>query len=792
MNKPDIRVTPFATHWGTYYAEVEGGRLTGIRDYALDPDPAVIGPGILDMVDHPTRIRRPAIRRDYLRHGPDGDRTGRGREPFVEVPWDEALDIAAAQLDRVRREHGPQAIFGGSYGWASAGRFHHAQSHIHRFLNCAGGYTASIANYSYAAAFAIAPHVVGPFASVVLDTATSWPVIAEHTKLVVAFGGLAQKNSQVTSGGVGRHTMREGVLAARANGCEFVSVSPLRSDMIDRLGATWLPARPNTDVALMLGLAHTLVAEGLHDRDFLARYCTGWETFEPYLRGTADGIPKDADWAAAITEIPADTIRALARRMASERTMITVSWSIQRADHGEQPIWMAVVLAAMLGQIGLPGGGFGIGYSSENGIGNPVLPFQLPGRAAGRQPGYDAHPGRAHLGHAAEPRARRTISTAQRRTYPDTRIVYWTGGNPFHHHQDLHRLVQALHRPETVIVNEIWWTPMARHADIVFPATTALEREDIAMTHWEPLIVAMRQAVDPVGEARSDYEIFSGLARRMGLEADLYRGPYARGLDPPSLGPGAPARRRGRLLACRRWRSCARTARPSCLPIRPSRSCSSAFRDDPEAHPLATPSGRIEIFSERIAGFELCRLPRPSGLDRAIRMAGRRPPRPAPPDLEPAAHAPAQPVRPRPRLEGIQDRRPRADHDQPCRRRGPRHRCGRCRPRLEPARRLPRRRDPLRRRPAGRRPAFHRRLVRPGRAGHARHALQARQPERADRRPRHLAARPGPLGAHRAGRDRALRGHPAPRDRARAPGDRRARHNRLSHRPDPAAAPVAR
>ena len=152
MNKPETRVTPFATHWGTYYAEVEGGKLTGVRDYAKDPDPAVIGPGIVSMVEHETRIRQPAIRRDYLKHGPSGDRTGRGREPFVAVPWDEALDIAAAQIDRVRREHGNSSIFGGSYGWASAGRFHHAQSQVHRFLNCSGGYTGHIANYSYAAA----------------------------------------------------------------------------------------------------------------------------------------------------------------------------------------------------------------------------------------------------------------------------------------------------------------------------------------------------------------------------------------------------------------------------------------------------------------------------------------------------------------------------------------------------------------------------------------------------------------------------------------------------------------
>jgi len=603
MNRPgQIRVTPFATHWGTYRAEVQGGRVTAVRDYADDPDPAVIGPGIVDMIDHKTRIRQPMVRRSYLEGGPDADRTGRGREPFVAVSWDRALDLAAAELDRVRKQHGNSAIFGGSYGWASAGRFHHAQSHVHRFLNCAGGYTASVANYSYAAAHAIAPHIVGDFKGVVLDTATSWPVIAQNTELVVAFGGLARKNSQVTSGGVGRHTLREGLLAARANGCAFVNIGPQASDMMAELQADWLPVRPNTDTALMLALAHTLLAEGLHDEAFLRSHCVGWERFQPYLQGTSDGQPKDAAWAAEICGLPAETIRALARRMATHRTLISVAWSVQRAQHGEQPVWMAVVLAAMLGQIGLPGGGFGVGYASENGIGNPVRPFKFPAVPQGQNPVAARIPVARISDMLLTPGGRYQFN-GQDCAYPDIRLVYWTGGNPFHHHQDLNRLVEALHRPETVIVNEIWWTPMARHADIVFPATTVLEREDIAMTHWEPLIVAMRQAIDPVGDARSDYEIFSGLAERMGF-ADAYtegRTPEEwithlwdqtrqraaeAGFELPSLGG-------------------LRDAETTALPPNPREPVLlEAFRGDPAAHPLTTPSGRIEIFSERIAGFD--------------------------------------------------------------------------------------------------------------------------------------------------------------------------------------------
>ncbi|HUF87201.1 MAG TPA: molybdopterin-dependent oxidoreductase [Thermohalobaculum sp.] len=595
------RLTPFATHWGTYYAEVEGGRLRAVRDWEGDPDPAVIGPGIVEMVDHPTRVGRPVVRKGFLREGHRADRAGRGREPFVAVPWDEALDLAAGELRRITQEHGNEAVFGGSYGWASAGRFHHAQSQIHRFLNCLGGYVAHTDNYSYAAVNNLAPHVVGHFSSLVLDRATSWPVIAANTKLMVMFGGLPAKNAQVTSGGAGRHVLRGALREAKANGCEFVLVSPQASDAIPEIGAEWLAPRPNTDVAIMLGLAHTLVIEGLHDRDFLARCTVGFERFLPYLTGETDGQPKDADWAAGISGLEAEAIRALARRMAARRTMISVAWALQRADHGEQPCWMAIVLAALLGQIGLPGGGFGIGYGSENGIGNSVRMFKFPALPQGANPVGAAIPVARisdALLHAGEPYE----FNGQRLVYPDIRLVYWAGGNPFHHHQDLNRLVRALRKPEAIIVNEIWWTPMARHADMVFPVTTVLEREDIAMTHWEPTIVAMRKAVEPVAEARDDYAVFSGLAARLGVAERFTEGRSAEDWL-RHLWDQARQRAAEAEFALPSLEELREAGTASLPPPEREAVLLEDFRADPEGHPLATPSGRIEIFSARVAGF---------------------------------------------------------------------------------------------------------------------------------------------------------------------------------------------
>jgi biotin/methionine sulfoxide reductase len=595
------KTTAFATHWGTYRAETKDGRLVALHDWEGDPDPSAIGRNWLDALDHPTRVHRPSIRRSFLEHGHKAGGEGRGREPFVEVPWDEALDIAAAEMARIRAAHGDEAIYGGSYGWASAGRFHHAQSQIHRFLNCGGGYTASIGNYSYAAVNALSPHVVGPFQDLVLNGATSWPMIVAHTDLVVAFGGLPRKNAQVTSGGVGRHVLREALRDARAAGCAFVNVSPIRSDLAAEIEAEHLAIRPGADTALMLALCSALIEGGLQDDGFLASHTHGWDRFRAYLAGAADRTPKTPDWAAPICEIPAEDIRALARRMAAGRTLITVAWSLQRADNGEQPCWAAIALAAMLGQIGLPGGGFGIGYASENGIGNSVRPFKFPAVPQGENP-VRSHIPVARISDALLHPGEAYRFDGQTRIYPDLRMVVWAGGNPFHHHQDIGRLTRALRRPDCVMVNEIHWTGLARHADIVLPATAPLERDDIAMTHWEPLIVANTQATKPVGEARDDYAIYAGMAERLGFGAAFTEGrdaeDWIRHLWDQSRQRAAEAGFELPTLDGLREAGMITLPDPVSEPV-----LMDAFRADPAGAPLPTPSGKIHLFSDAIAAM---------------------------------------------------------------------------------------------------------------------------------------------------------------------------------------------
>ena len=189
------------THWGAYDVEVAGGTITAVHPHGEDPDPSLIGKSFEDSVHHRSRIMQPAVRKGWLERGAENHSGGRGAEPFVAVSWDKALDLVASELGRVKEMHGNQAIFAGSYGWASAGRFHHAQSQIHRFLKQFGGYTYSVNSYSTAAAQVIMPHVVGIAFLDMLDTMTAWPVIAKHSELLVMFGGIPLKNAQVNTGG---------------------------------------------------------------------------------------------------------------------------------------------------------------------------------------------------------------------------------------------------------------------------------------------------------------------------------------------------------------------------------------------------------------------------------------------------------------------------------------------------------------------------------------------------------------------------------------------------------------
>jgi biotin/methionine sulfoxide reductase len=502
-------ITRSLTHWGLYDFHVENDVLVDVTPVPDDPDPSPIGRNLVKG-NYAHRVTQPSVRKGFL----DGNKSSvRGEDEFVNVTWDEALDLVASELGRVKNTFGNTAIYGGSYGWASAGRFHHALSQLHRFLSCIGGFTESVNAYSFAAAEVILPHVIGRYDGL-LKAPTSWPEIIDHCELMVCFGGMPLRNSQITNGGMGKHVQRDYMHRAKAAGVNFVNIGPIRSDNAIGLGSDWVPTRPGTDVALMLGLAFELYTNNLHDTGFLERYCSGFEEFEQYLTGTSDNQPKTPEWASTITGIPSQTIRALAHRMAKSKTMITLAWSLSRHQHGEQPYWMGITLAAMLGQIGLPGTGIGLGYGVENKIGKNVAGKYLGHFPRPPNPVNSAIPVARITDMLERPGQPYRYNNAEH-SYPDIRLIYWAGGNPFHHHQDLNRLKAAWQRPETVICHELVWNSTALHSDIVLPVASFLERNDIGGAPNEDILVAMKQALPPLASAWTDYEIFSRIAERL-------------------------------------------------------------------------------------------------------------------------------------------------------------------------------------------------------------------------------------------------------------------------------------
>ena len=190
-----------ATHWGIYEVEVENDEVVNVLSINEDPVPSSAMHALKEAASHSSRIDQPYVRKGWLDNPRTRGRTKRGSDEFVAVSWDDAFELASDELSRVIDELGNTSIFGGSYGWASAGRFHHAQSQLHRFLNLIGGCTRARESYSTAAAQVILPHVVASWQEMELAQ-TSWSEIAANGDLFVAFGGVPLRNTQMAYGGI--------------------------------------------------------------------------------------------------------------------------------------------------------------------------------------------------------------------------------------------------------------------------------------------------------------------------------------------------------------------------------------------------------------------------------------------------------------------------------------------------------------------------------------------------------------------------------------------------------------
>jgi trimethylamine-N-oxide reductase (cytochrome c) len=371
-----------------------------------------------------------------------------------------------------------------------------------------------------------------------------------------------------------------------------------------------------TDVPLMLAIAHTLVKEGLHDQKFLDTYTLGFDRFLPYLEGkTEDKVEKTPEWAEQICGVPAERIRELARLMARHRTQLIFGWAVQRQQHGEQPYWMGAVLAAMLGQIGLPGGGISyahhyssVGVSSSGAAMPGAFPLNLdPGRKPRHDntdfKGYSAVVPIARVIDALLEPGKEIDFNGGKVKLPPYKMAIFSGCNQWHRQPQRNRMKEAWRKLETVVAIDYNWTATCRFADIVLPACTPFERNDLDGygSYSNRGIIAMQKLIDPLFHSRPDFEIFRGLTRRFNRDAEYTRGMdemqwvekiyedcrKENGLKDIAMPPFAEFWQKGYVLF------------PEGKPwVRHA-----DFRDDAEVNALGTPSGFIEIFSRKIERY---------------------------------------------------------------------------------------------------------------------------------------------------------------------------------------------
>ncbi|NRA83678.1 MAG: trimethylamine-N-oxide reductase TorA [Gammaproteobacteria bacterium] len=600
------------SHFGAFKIKRKNGVIDQVKPFDSDKYPTDMINGIRGLVYNPSRVRYPMVRLDFLLKGHQSDTTKRGDFRFVRVTWDKALGLFKDSLDQIQTNYGPSALHAGQTGWRATGQLHSSTSHMQRAVGMHGNFVKKIGDYSTGAGQTILPYILG--STEVYAQGTSWPLILEQSKTIILWANDPYKNLQV-GWNAETHEAYEYLAQlkqlVKAGKIRVISIDPVATKTQNYLGCEQIYVNPQTDVPLMLAIAHELYTNDLHDKEFIEGYSLGFERFVPYLMGTDDGVEKTAKWAAAITGVNEEVIKDLAATMAGGRTQMLMGWCIQRQQHGEQPYWMAAVLATMLGQIGLPGGGISYGHH-YSGIGVPSSGAAAPGGFPrnldeGKKPLFDNNdfkgasktiPVARWIDAILEP-GKVIDANGAKVTYPDIKMMVFSGNNPWNHHQDRNRMKLAFQKLECVVTVDINWTATCRFSDIVLPACTTLERNDIDIygSYANRGLLAMQKMVEPLFDSLSDFEIFTRFAALLGREKE-----YTRGMTEfdwlKKLYNDCKSANDGKFKMPefeQFWQDGYVHFGKGKVWTRHA-----DFRADPEINPLGTPSGLIEIFSRKI------------------------------------------------------------------------------------------------------------------------------------------------------------------------------------------------
>jgi len=513
----------------------------------------------------------------------------RGEGKFQRISWEEALETIGNELNRIKQTYGPSAIFhftsAGSQALLNCGG-PGPGGPIQRLLQKFGGCTSSWGG----------PSAQGSWFASVVTLGTS---ICESThdnfiksRLIILWGFNPAETRHSTN-------LMLALTMAKEQGTPIICVDPRYTDTAAALASEWIPIRPGTDSAFLIAMAYVILKENRQQARFLDTFTIGFAQFREYVLGIEDGIPKTSSWAESITGVPAALIERLAREYATRRpAALMAGYAPGRSAFGEQYHRAAITLAAMTGNVGILGGGAGGNLRGPLGSSFVNLPI-------GENPAERERPWPSRtLDSSLRSRTRvflTDIFDAMLRGkdggYPaDIKLAYITMADPLNQLLNTNKGVKAFQKPEFIVVNEQFMTPTARFADILLPVTTSMERDDIIRPWLQgAYYIYLQKAIKPLGECKSDFEIATLLAKRLGIEdySDKSEDEWLRHIV--SLDPQMSALSE----------NYERFKQKGIYKFQPSKPLV-AFKeqiDDPEGHPFRTPSGKIEIYSQSLAAL---------------------------------------------------------------------------------------------------------------------------------------------------------------------------------------------
>ena len=529
----------------------------------------------------------------------------RGGGEWEEISWEQAYDEIAEAVQRIIDEYGNEAIYlnygTGTIRGTVAKSWPPAITPIARLMNTVGGYLNHYADYSTAQIQgAVAYHYGGWIGANSLDDAKS-------AKLQVMFGNNPLE-TRMSGGGelwVSQRTREQSKVRT-------IVIDPRYSETALGVADEWVPLRPGTDAALVAGMAHVMVSEGLHDQEFLDSHCQGFDedhmpedipagnSYVAYLMGEGpDGVEKTPQWAASVTGVPADTIVRLAREIATTKpTYINQGWGPQRHANGENQARAIFTLVAMTGNIGIRGGSTGERegsyglpmanpYASENPVETSIPVFAWTD-AVEKGPEMTA----TNAG----------IQGAEKLEVPIKMIWNYAGNALTNQHGDINRTIELLEddsKCEMIVVIDTRMTVSARYADILLPDAMNAEQLDLVAQGSAGNMgyaILGNQVVEPPFDCKTVYEMCSEIAKRLGTEEAFTEGrtqeEWVRHILDASREniPDLPSFEELKEMGV--WRD----PNPPEVGYVPLQD----FREDPEEHPLPTPSGKIEIFSTQL------------------------------------------------------------------------------------------------------------------------------------------------------------------------------------------------